>query len=223
MPWWQLHAKKLRYRLIFSREIDDQRILQSDCGLNGHTQTKAVVSDATFPWWLSPCKNFKIPIGSFQRYSWSKIPTTWLDERQNWPSPTKSSSFRCYLFTWWLTPCNETKILIDFFQIYWWSKNPAICLNEKHNCPHSIKSGVLWCQLPLMIISMQKILEIDWFLPEILMIKESYNLIEREAQLATSNKKWHSQMLPALLDYLCAKNQRDQLTPSRDIGDQIIL
>ena len=55
------------------------------------------------------------------------------------------------------------------------------------------------------------------------MIKESYNLIEREAQLATSNKKWHSQMPPALLDYLCAKNQRDQLTPSRDIGDQIIL
>ena len=55
------------------------------------------------------------------------------------------------------------------------------------------------------------------------MIKGFYNLVEREAELAKSNKKWHSQMLPTLHDYLYAKNQRYQLIPSRDIGDPIIL
>ena len=46
-----LHAKNLRYQLIPSRDIDVQRILQTDLarGTPDHIQPKVVVSDATFP------------------------------------------------------------------------------------------------------------------------------------------------------------------------------
>ena len=36
-----------------------------------------------------------------------------------------------------------------------------------------------------MIISMQKIKDIDWFFPVTLLIKESWNLIEQSKQLAS--------------------------------------
>ena len=37
---------------------------------------------------------------------------------------------------------------------------------------------------------MQKIQNIDWFIPEILMTIKSGNLIAQEAHLAFSNQKW---------------------------------
>ena len=37
------------------------------------------------------------------------------------------------------------------------------------------------------------------------MIKEFSNLIGREAQLAITNQKWYSEMIPAYDDYLNAK------------------
>ena len=42
--------KNLRYPLIPSRDIDDQRLLQSDWtrGTTGYTQPKMIVRDATF-------------------------------------------------------------------------------------------------------------------------------------------------------------------------------
>ena len=45
------HAENLRYKLITSKYIDDQRILQSDWTRTkpGQTQSKVAVSDATFP------------------------------------------------------------------------------------------------------------------------------------------------------------------------------
>ena len=43
------------------------------------------------------------------------------------------------------------------------------------------------------------------------MNKESCNLIVREVELATSNKKWYSQMLPFFDDYLHAKNAKEIL------------
>ena len=45
-----LHAINLKDRLAPSRDIDDQKILQSDCvrGTTGHSQPKVVVSDAIF-------------------------------------------------------------------------------------------------------------------------------------------------------------------------------
>ena len=48
--------------------------------------------------------------------------------------------------------------------------------------------------LPLMTTYMQKI---SWFLPEILLIKGSCNLIGGETQKATPNQTWGSQMLPS--------------------------
>ena len=44
-----------------SRDIDDQRIQESDWpkGTSDHTQPKVLVSDATFLWWLSPTKKPK--------------------------------------------------------------------------------------------------------------------------------------------------------------------
>ena len=46
-----IHVKNLRYQLIPSRGIDEKGILQSDWkgGTTGYTQTKVIVSDATFP------------------------------------------------------------------------------------------------------------------------------------------------------------------------------
>ena len=46
------------------------------------------------------------------------------------------------------------------------------------------KKGSPTCYLSLMIISMQKIQEITESLPDILMIKESWNLIGQETNLA---------------------------------------
>ena len=45
-----------------SQDIDDQRIMQSDWRREAtpHTQPKVVVLDATFHWWLTPCKKTKI-------------------------------------------------------------------------------------------------------------------------------------------------------------------
>ena len=47
----KLHEEKLRYQLIFSRDLAQQSIPQYHWtgGTPGQTQPKAVVSDATFP------------------------------------------------------------------------------------------------------------------------------------------------------------------------------
>ena len=57
-----LCAKNLRDCWISFRYINDQRIMLSDWtrGTSGYTQPKLVISDATFFWWLSPCKKQKI-------------------------------------------------------------------------------------------------------------------------------------------------------------------
>ena len=58
-----------------------------------------------------------------------------------------------------------------------------------------------------------KKIKITWFFSQILMIKESCNLIGWKAQLPHPIKKW----LPFFDDYLQSKNLRDQSIPSRDI------
>ena len=57
-PWSKTQGKKSRYYLILSRDIDDQRSLQSDWmrGTYGYTQPKEVILEVSFPWLLSPCK-----------------------------------------------------------------------------------------------------------------------------------------------------------------------
>ena len=49
------------YQLISSRDIDDEIILESDQPKKalGHTRPTVVILNATFPWWLSPCKKIK--------------------------------------------------------------------------------------------------------------------------------------------------------------------
>ena len=62
-----------------------------------HTQPKVEVSDATFPWWLTPWKKIEISIDLFQRYWWSRNPAIWSEQRHTWPHLTKNGSLRCYL------------------------------------------------------------------------------------------------------------------------------
>ena len=49
-PWYLSLSKKLRYQLILLRDINDQRILQSDWirGTSGLIQPKMIVSDVTY-------------------------------------------------------------------------------------------------------------------------------------------------------------------------------
>ena len=60
------------------------------------TPNQEAVSQATFPWWLSPCKKSKRSIGFFQRYRWSNNSAIWLDKRPNWPYLTKKDNLRWY-------------------------------------------------------------------------------------------------------------------------------
>ena len=87
-----------RYQLFPFRDINDQRILESDWSqcIPGHTQSRAVVLDATFPWWLSPCKKWNTPIASFKFYCWSKNPSIWMRDIIG-QKQLKSNSLKCYL------------------------------------------------------------------------------------------------------------------------------
>ena len=70
---------------------------------------------------------------------------------------------------------------------------------------------------------MQKICDINSFLPEILLIKESYNLIGQATHLTTSNQKGKPQKLSSLDDHLHAEKLRYHLIPSRDTDEQRIM
>ena len=70
---------------------------------------------------------------------------------------------------------------------------------------------------------MQKNWDINWFLLEILIIKEFCNLVGPEAHLATPNQKKQSQVLVSLWWLSSCKTLRYQLTLSWDIKDQRIL
>ena len=56
-------------------------------------------------------------------------------------------------------------------------KDLYIWLAQKHTWPHPTKSDSLICYLLLMIITMQKINDINWVSPVLLLIKESFHLI----------------------------------------------
>ena len=131
-----LYAKKIKdINRLISSFIADQGILQSDWIRETihHNQSKMVVSGATFPWWLSPCKKKLRPLDSFHRYWCSKNPVIWLDERHNWQHWNKRGSLTCYLRLMIISMQKKSKRLIEHFQKYWWSKNPAIWLNKRHN------------------------------------------------------------------------------------------
>ena len=78
-----LHAKNLRYHLTHSRDIDDQRIMQSDRtrSTTYHTQAKIGVSDLSLCWWLPSCTKSKVLTDSVHRFWLSKNTAIWLVER----------------------------------------------------------------------------------------------------------------------------------------------
>ena len=99
IPLWLNPYKKLKYYLTLSRGLDDLRILLSDWtrGTTGKPNQHKVVPDATFTWWIPPCKKSKRVRDFFQRCWRLKNPTIWLVEKHNWPHSTKKGSLRCYL------------------------------------------------------------------------------------------------------------------------------
>ena len=115
-----------------------------------------------------------------------------IEQETNLLTPNKKLESRILLSLDKLSPCRKSKKSFDSFQRYCWSKNPVIWLNKRYTWPHPTKSGSLRCYLPLTNTLIQKIYEINWFFPEILMIKKSCSLTGKEAQLATPNQKWQS-------------------------------
>ena len=112
-----------------------------------------------------------------------------LDERHNWPHPTKICSLICYLH-FMIISCKKSKRSINSSQRYSWSKSNVIWLDKQHKWLHPTKSGSLRCCLPNMIApcketkislrfynSMQKNFSITWNFPEILMIKTFCNRV----------------------------------------------
>ena len=63
-PWWLSQWKKLRYQLTLSKNIDDQKVLESDWTRNttSHTKPKVVVSDFPFCWLYLHSKNLRYPL-----------------------------------------------------------------------------------------------------------------------------------------------------------------
>ena len=123
-----LTVYRIRYQLILSRDVDNQRILKFDRTRDtlSHTQPKVVF-----------------------------LPPIWMGKKHNWHNLTKKDNLRCYL--------------------------------------------------SFVIIYTQKNSNINSFFLEILMIADSYDLIGWDAQLATPDQKWYSQMLPSLAVLLDTK------------------
>ena len=91
-----LHVKKPKFTWFSSQIL----LIKQSRNLIGWeaqlaTPNQEIVSHATFLWWLSPCKKIMRLIHSFQSYWKSKNPSIQVDERLNWPQPTKSGSPRC--------------------------------------------------------------------------------------------------------------------------------
>ena len=92
-----------------------------------------------------------------------------------------------------MTICTQKKqqkqISLDSFHRYWWSKNLAIWLDQRRKLA-TFNQKRASHMLPSLddYLHPQKIKENERFFPEILMTKESYNLIGEEPQLTTSNQ-----------------------------------
>ena len=92
--------------MIPSRDIDDQRILESDWSKSttDHIQSRVVVFNATILWWLSPYKKLKISIGSVIFIADPSM------NQSDWMRDTEDNTQPGATFSWWLTQCKETKI-----------------------------------------------------------------------------------------------------------------
>ena len=181
--------------LVFLHGVSHQGRVAPDwrSDATGHTRSIVEVSDPHFSWWLPPCKKsyflknvWLMPSRDIDdqrilQYDWTRHTTGHIQPKVVVSNPS---------FSWWLSPCKKNKVSIDFFQVHWWSKNSTIWLDERHNWSHPTKSESLRSFLLLMVISMQKLWDINWFFPQTLMLGESCNLIEWEIQLATPIQNW---------------------------------
>ena len=127
-------------------------------------------------------------LDSSHRYWWSKDPGICLDERHNWPHPTKICSLICYLH-FMIISCKKSKRSINSSQRYSWSK-----------WLHPPKSGSLRCCLPNMIAPCKETkISLDSITPckKISTLLETFqkywwskhSAIGWEVQLATSNQE----------------------------------
>ena len=153
---------------------------------NLQIQTEQVVPIATFAWWISPCKkNSKNFLDYFQtlmiKESWNLI----RKEPQLADATKTKHFFDDYLYLENLRYCWISSSDIDDQRIL-----QSDSIDERHNCSHPTKTGSLIFYLSLRIISMQKIRDTNWFLLEILMIKDSCSLTGQKVQLNTQNQKW---------------------------------
>ena len=170
-----LYAKNLRNWSIssISRDTDDKKMLHYDLmkGTAGHTQLKVVVSDAAFPRWLTPWgKKLRCHLILSRDIDGQRI------LRSNWTTGTAGHTQLKEVvpgatFAWWLFPCKKPKRFLYFFQRYWWSKNSAVCGTADHTQPKEVVSATTF----LWWIAQSK--KFDWWLLEILIIKELSNLI----------------------------------------------
>ena len=135
-----------------------------------------------------------------------------LEQRHIWPHPNKSCNLR------WLSPCKKSKILIGSVQLYCCPKNSVIWLDERHTWPHPTKSDSL--RFSRWLILCIKKQYINWFLSEILLIKESCNLIRQDEQLTKGGilRSYIPLMIVSVY-----KQLRYQSIPSWDIGNSRIL
>ena len=91
--------KKITISVILSREIDNQRIMQSSWKryLTRHIRPKVVVSDAIFPLWLTLCIEKKDINWFFPEILLIKNPVIWLEKKHTWPYSVKSGSLRYFV------------------------------------------------------------------------------------------------------------------------------
>ena len=129
-----LHVKNIRDRSIRSRNIDDQKILQSELkrGTTGHTQPKVVISDAAFPWWLTSCKKLRYHL----------IPCRDIDNDDNFAKNLHTKNLRdCRI------PSRDTDDQRILQSDWAWGATG-------HAQP---KKGTLRCYLSLIVVFMRKI------------------------------------------------------------------
>ena len=134
LPWLDdnLHAKNLWECRIPSRDIDvdDQRILQSDCTRQN---------------WLHPTNSSSLRCYFFDDYLDAKnlrywlIPFTDIDDQwilqSNWTRGiTEHTQPKVVVsdatFLWWLSSSKESKRLLDSVRRHWWLNNTGIWLAE---------------------------------------------------------------------------------------------
>ena len=83
-------------------------------------------------------------------------------------------------FTWWLSPCKILKISNGSSHFCCWSNNSSIWLDERRSKPHKCYFHYLHLKIHT---------KITWFFPQILMIKESCNLIDWKIQPSHPSKR----------------------------------